>query len=86
MKHFIPDIDVAKMGSLQFNSCDPYPTSFAIEMTDGEFVIYDKRTVQPRPHLFDGLTMFQRKNFDHPRKHEKSDPTVLPARSGRKAS
>lgn len=72
MKHFLPDVDIKKYGSMQFNSGDPYPSSFAIKMTDGEFVIYDRRVVQPAPYqsrLFDGLTLYQR--FDHPRKHEK---------------
>ena len=70
MKHFIPDIEPKKLGRMEFKDSDKYPISFAIEMTDGEFVVYDKRTVQPRPHLFDGLMLFER-NYDQPRKHEK---------------
>lgn len=70
MKHFLPDVEPEKIGAVEFNGSDPYPSSFAVAMTDGEFVVYDKRTVQPRPHLFDGLTLFKG-NYDHPRKHEK---------------
>ena len=73
MKHYLPDVEPEKIGAVEFNGSDPYPSSYAMKMTDGKYVVYDKRVIQPIPYvsrLFDGLTLF-RGNYDHPRKHEK---------------